>query len=309
MPVSLANPLADPLFGPAAAALGSVLASCLALLSLAARGRVRWLLGSVLFRRWLSWAVIGPVYLVLLTAGEAAVLLLVSALAVQGLREYARFVELPAPYGRALLLMGAAAGPVALWSREAFLVLPAAVVVAGSALPLLTADARAGTRRLGAASLGFLFFAWLPALLLLVYVDFEAGPAVLLALGMAVALSDVGAFTIGSTLGRRPLAPALSPNKTWEGVAGNLLGAYVGFGIVALALPIELDWIVLAALPLLIAAGAVWGDLLVSLMKREFGVKDSGAWLPGMGGLLDRVDSLVIALPLAYLTLRISGAA
>ena len=59
-----------------------------------------------------------------------------------------------------------------------------------------------------------------------------------------------------------------------------------------------------SALPLVVAAGAIWGDLLESLIKREFGVKDAGAWLPGFGGLLDRADSLVVTAPLLYHLLR-----
>jgi phosphatidate cytidylyltransferase len=59
-------------------------------------------------------------------------------------------------------------------------------------------------------------------------------------------------------------------------------------------------------LPLVVALGAVWGDLLESLMKREFGVLDAGTWLPGMGGLLDRIDSLIVVAPLAYYFLRLA---
>ena len=60
-----------------------------------------------------------------------------------------------------------------------------------------------------------------------------------------------------------------------------------------------------SALPLFVAVGAVWGDLLESLIKREFGVKDAGGWLPGFGGLLDRADSLVVTIPLIYHLSRI----
>ena len=105
---------------------------------------------------------------------------------------------------------------------------------------------------------------------------------------------------VGSRLGGRKLAPALSPNKTWAGAGGNLLGAAVGVALVAFALPVagRLGWLI--GLPLLIAGGAVWGDLLELAFKRAAGAKDAGTWLPGFGGLLDRLDSLIVVAPLVY---------
>jgi phosphatidate cytidylyltransferase len=131
---------------------------------------------------------------------------------------------------------------------------------------------------------------------------------VLLALGLAVALADVGAYCAGKTLGGRKLAPAISPQKTWGGVAGAGLGAALGLSLLRFALPTALSaassGLTLAGLAVVVAVGAVWGDLLESLLKREAGVKDAGAWLPGFGGLLDRIDSLVLVLPLSYYFLR-----
>ena len=125
------------------------------------------------------------------------------------------------------------------------------------------------------------------------------------ALGLAIAFSDVGAYLAGRLVGRRKLAPALSPNKTRGGLVGNLLGAYAGLGLMHFALPAAQRPLLLITLPLVVASGAVWGDLLESLMKREFGAKDTGTWLPGMGGLLDRIDSLIVVVPLAYYYLRL----
>ncbi|MZD04562.1 phosphatidate cytidylyltransferase, partial [Streptomyces sp. SID5785] len=112
-----------------------------------------------------------------------------------------------------------------------------------------------------------------------------------LAVGVAVAFGDVGAWCGGTALGRsgppaRPLS-ALSPHKTWAGVVGAAAataGALAAVGAFSLVL-----W---AA----VLAGAVLGDLVESMVKRESGVKDAGSWLPGFGGLLDRIDSLLLAL-------------
>ena len=134
-------------------------------------------------------------------------------------------------------------------------------------------------------------------LALLVILEKTAGPGLLLSLALAVALSDVGAFTIGRLLGRKQLAPALSPSKTWAGLVGNLVGAVLGLLLLHDLLPAGLS---LPLLALVVAVGAVWGDLLESLLKRSAGVKDSAAWLPGFGGLLDRLDSLLVVLPLVF---------
>src|SRR5215203_5129495 len=82
--------------------------------------------------------------------------------------------------------------------------------------------------------------------------------------------------------------------------AGTLLGAALGTWLLAFALPPSMPLWLMLALPVIIGVGAVWGDLLESLIKRELGVKDAGAWLPGFGGLLDRADSLVVTIPLIY---------
>ncbi|MFQ5878937.1 MAG: phosphatidate cytidylyltransferase, partial [Dehalococcoidia bacterium] len=107
------------------------------------------------------------------------------------------------------------------------------------------------------------------------------------------------AFSCGKLFGRRQLAPRLSPNKTWAGVGGNFLGVYAAFAIMGFALPDIPLW-VQALLPAVVAAAAVAGDLFESLLKRSFHVKDAGGWLPGFGGLLDRIDSLLFVLPVAY---------
>ena len=88
-----------------------------------------------------------------------------------------------------------------------------------------------------------------------------------------------------------------------EGVAGNLAGAYAGFMLMSFAVPASLPPAVRWILPAVVAAGCVWGDLVESLIKRQAGVKDAGSWLPGFGGILDRIDSMLFVLPLAYTVL------
>ena len=84
-----------------------------------------------------------------------------------------------------------------------------------------------------------------------------------------------------------------------------MLGAGAGVALMGFALPAGMSWTLALALPLAVAVGAVWGDLFESLLKREFGAKDAGGWLPGFGGLLDRIDSLIVVAPLTYHLLRV----
>ena len=128
------------------------------------------------------------------------------------------------------------------------------------------------------------------------------GPDWLLFGLMLIWVADIGAYFSGKSFGRRKLAPHISPGKTREGLYGAIAavavyslagGWYFGFDL-------ETGFLLLL-LSLLLSLISVVGDLFESLMKREFGVKDSGAILPGHGGMLDRIDSLLAAMPLFML--------
>jgi phosphatidate cytidylyltransferase len=128
------------------------------------------------------------------------------------------------------------------------------------------------------------------------------GPAALLLL--CVMVSDASQYVAGKIAGRHRLAPVISPKKTWEGFAGGVLvTALVGAAAAPLVTPLgRLEGALTgAALSLL----GLLGDLLVSAIKRDVGVKDSGAVLPGQGGILDRTDSLLLSAPLYYHAVRL----
>ena len=115
--------------------------------------------------------------------------------------------------------------------------------------------------------------------------------------------ADTCAFYSGRSLGRTPLAPRISPKKTWEGAAGGALGVLlVGLLLKVLLLPF-VAWAHVVALALICGVAGPIGDLAESRFKRTVGVKDSGRILPGHGGMLDRLDGLTLASPLAYLYL------
>jgi len=133
------------------------------------------------------------------------------------------------------------------------------------------------------------------------------GPAALTWLLVVIAVSDSAQYYAGRTFGRRKLAPLVSPAKTVEGAIGGLVaavaaGTALGWWGVAGEQPA-----IVAALAFVLAAGGMIGDLFESLLKRSAGVKDSASLIPGHGGVLDRIDSYLVAAPLYYLYLALRG--
>ncbi|MBQ1075229.1 phosphatidate cytidylyltransferase [Micromonospora sp. C31] len=154
------------------------------------------------------------------------------------------------------------------------------------------------------------------ATLIAVYVPFLGGFAALLAAVpddgqlrvlvtlAAVVLSDTGGYAAGVSFGKHPMAPSVSPKKSWEGFAGSVTAAALGSAL--------LLWLLLDVAPwwgalfgLAVSGAAVLGDLAESMIKRDLGVKDMSNLLPGHGGLMDRLDSILFALPTAYLLLAV----
>ena len=128
----------------------------------------------------------------------------------------------------------------------------------------------------------------------------EQGRAWVFFLIFVVFAADTAAFIVGRRIGRRPLAPAISPRKTWEGAVAGLLGG-TGAGVALIALfGLNVAPAVAAGFGALISAVGQLGDLTESWLKRIAGVKDSGWVIPGHGGVLDRLDSIVFNLALVY---------
>jgi phosphatidate cytidylyltransferase len=144
-----------------------------------------------------------------------------------------------------------------------------------------------------AVPLGFLF-----------RVRIEDGPFYLYFLFAVVFLGDTGAFFVGKPFGRHKMTPIASPNKSWEGSAGGFLFAAAGALLARIILLPEVPIAVAVLTGLVVHAAAQVSDPLESLFKRAVGVKDSSNSLPGHGGFLDRVDSLILAGPLFYFIVR-----
>lgn len=213
------------------------------------------------------------------------------------------------PAAGSVLLAGAAA----LWWRAhepwpvaALLAVSAALVAFWALIAprrLATHEARGGGWPLAAA---LLFGCWLALVELR-----ELGPVPLLSSMAIVWVADIAAYFVGRAFGRRKLAPAISPGKSWEGALGGFV-AVAALGWIASGQPRLADSLpsllatrlgIAPALLVLVAIAAlsIVGDLHESLLKREAGVKDSGWILPGHGGILDRIDALIPTMPAALL--------
>jgi phosphatidate cytidylyltransferase len=115
--------------------------------------------------------------------------------------------------------------------------------------------------------------------------------------------NDTGGYVVGVLIGRHPLAPSVSPKKTWEGLLGSVVLASV-VGVLGVHLMFDGDPAVGALLGVATVAVATLGDLGESLIKRDLELKDMGTLLPGHGGILDRIDSMLLAAPVVYLLLE-----
>lgn len=135
----------------------------------------------------------------------------------------------------------------------------------------------------------------------------DAGKFFLLYFILITKFSDMGAYAVGSLIGRHKMIPRISPGKTWEGFGGAILvstGASVLFVHFFASKMVGMTYVHAVILGVILSIAAVIGDLIESLFKREAGVKDSGKLFPGIGGILDLLDSLLFNAPLMYLYLR-----
>jgi len=262
----------------------------------------------VLLKRVLTVLVILPLFLAALFGlpqrwwGVAMLVVVVAACV-----EWAKLIALP-PVGEAVFCAVVVGGCAVLaeydFNRTPTLLLGVALLFWMGIVPMWLRGGGSPSRALlAAAGIVVLCSAWFALF------DLQQSAPRLLALMCVVWIADTGAYFAGRRFGRRKLAPRISPGKTWEGVAGGVVGVGVYYGLLwwawsppFLAGTRLLDLAIVAGMTVL----SIEGDLFESWLKRRAGVKDSGAILPGHGGVLDRIDGVVAALPFAALLSRIN---
>ncbi len=182
------------------------------------------------------------------------------------------------------------------------------VCVAGTMLVALLARLRKGPEGFmrDAAASGFIV-AYIPLLGVFVplLLGADNGSMRLVTLITCVVVSDIAAYAVGSQLGRHKMAPLISPSKTWEGLMGSVVFAGIA-GVVLGVVLLGTAWWVGVVLGAALALGGTLGDLVESLIKRDAGIKDMSNFLPGHGGVMDRLDSMLVAVPLGWLILQLA---
>ena len=187
---------------------------------------------------------------------------------------------------------------------------PAAMIVTFglSALAVVVWRALAGVPRTAIRDMGSGVFMLAYAPLLAAFSALLAaqpdGRFRVIAFVLITVFSDIGGYAAGVTMGKHPMSPSVSPNKSWEGFAGSVLTCAV-VGSVSVMLMLGAPWWAGAVLGVVLATLATLGDLTESMLKRDLGIKDFGTMLPGHGGLMDRMDSLVVCAPAAWILLTV----
>ena len=258
-------------------------------------------------KRLISAAVLAPLAIACLWFGAQAWMSLIAVaaggLAIEWVQLCGRRAAAGAGLGVPLAVF--AAGAVAVREQPGAALL---VLLAGAVMVWVLAVRLPGPRRAPRSLAAGVPYVGLAAVALIwLRADPAAGRANTLFLLLVVWASDIGAYAAGRLIGGPLLAPAISPAKTWAGAAGGLLVAIATGWVVARAMvgPPHPARVVLVAGGLAVAAQA--GDLLESYVKRRFGVKDSGRLIPGHGGLLDRLDGVLAAAPVAALLALLLG--
>lgn len=264
---------------------------------------------SGIWRTYRGWLIMIPLVLATLAAGREAIVIGVGLLAGLGFREFARATGLYDDWwmtGTVYLGIVAVAATSLVSDPKTgvdgwyglFIVIPVYVVSAILIVPIARNVAQQQLQRVALAILGFVYLGWMFS-----HLGFLANSphaiGYLLFLVLAVEGSDIAAFTCGKLFGRRKLRSNISPNKTLGGSAGALGISLILPWLLWFSFP-HFDPIDLVLTGLIVGIGGQLGDLTISFIKRDIGIKDMGALIPGHGGILDRIDSLIFVAPLFF---------
>ena len=204
--------------------------------------------------------------------------------------------------GIPLITAWAATATAETWVRESVALWLLAGALAICVVQFVRRESRDALTTVAATVFGVLYIAWLFSFLVRLKV-FPQGTLLVGFVLIVTKLGDMGAYLVGASLGKTPLIPRISPKKTVEGLAGGLVTSFLAACALQRWLPAP-SWGHAIVLGLVLGAGAQAGDLVESLFKRDCETKDSGRLVPGLGGMLDVIDSLLFTVPVFYAYVR-----
>ena len=260
-----------------------------------------------------AWWVMALLFLIAATAGTVVSIVLFSLISFLALREFVTLVPTKPGDHRGLFWSFFVVTPVQYyliwlqWYGLFSILIPVYVSIFLALRLALAGDTdrfleRAATNQ-WALMICVYFVSYVPALLMLRIPGYERqGPKLMFFLVLVVQLSDVLQYVWGKSLGKRRIAPSISPNKTWEGLVGGVVCATALGAAIWWATPFSPA--VAALMAFVLAAMGFAGGLIMSAIKRDRGVKDYGALIGGHGGVLDRIDSLCFAAPIFFHLIR-----
>jgi len=300
------NPFANDLFLPVFLRVLLLTVVGLAAVLVAQRRSLRVWRRSTLFLRARTWFVIGPLFVLAVFTGGFVAFLLASYVVVQGSSEFVRIAGIERRYAYLLVLWGEVGLLVAALARDFFLLLPFGFFILLTLVPILSGQIAEAHRQVADTLFGYVFVGLPMAYIVLVKSAEPWGLNFLVIVTVSVAVSDIAAYAVGRALRGPKLVPRVDPTKTWSGALGNLAGATLGVSLLWNAVPSAWSTAAVVVLVVVVAVGSAWGDLTESFIRRAFRTGATSTFLPGYGGVLDRVDSLLMAFPLCYYALLLT---
>ncbi len=296
--MGMQNPLDNLLFIPALQIVAWLFAGGAVLVIIFGRKDLRAALTGELGKRMFGWMLIAAFFMTAAFVGGIVGTAILLFFFYRIAFEYVRAVGVERPYAIYMYALIPVTFVTAAFVPVLYFTLPAGSILLLSLVPILTRRIENLYLQLTYAGRGYLYLVWSTGHLILL--KDLGGVGLLMAVAIGVALSDAMQFFVGKLIGKHIISPEVNPRKAWEGLLGDFLGAGIGVAAFSFALPPEFMLAEKLMLIFLIGLGAAWGDLISSLVKRVAGTKDWGELIPGHGGLLDRANSIVVAVPLAY---------
>lgn len=295
------NPFANDLFLPVLARVVLLLlAGFAAVLVARRRWSLRVLRRSTLFLRARVWFLIGPLFVVAVFIGGFVSFLLATYVILQGSSEMVRVAGIQRRYALLLMLWGEIGLLVAAFAGDYVVFLPFGFLVLLTLLPILSGELTDARRQVADTLFAYVYVGLPVAYIVFVKSAEPFGLNFLVVVTVAVAVSDIGAWVVGRALKGPRLLNEIAPGKTWSGALGNLVGAAAAVALLWVAVPKTWSIAVVVVLVVVIALGSLWGDLTDSFVKRAFPTTATSTLVIGYGGVLDRVDSLLMAFPVSY---------